>query len=210
MPAPRLKRSKKPSRRVPSQSRAQETLELILAGTRAVLVERGYGGTTTNHIAERAGISIGSFYQYFDGKEDAIRELLGRHHQEGEALLAAELGATRDLGLREQIERTVHAIFTFHCERYELCNVFYNELPRDGAYQSVTEHFDRSARIIEMFLTARKDEVRITDPRMAADIVVHAMVGAFFGTDRKLKEKAQRARFHEEIRDMVTLYLLGD
>ena len=56
--------------------RAEEMLQAIFTATERVLVKRGYAGTTTNHIAEVAGISIGSFYRYFKNKEAVVAALL--------------------------------------------------------------------------------------------------------------------------------------
>lgn len=53
----------------------------LLNATAQTLAERGLDGTTTNHIAERAGVSIGSLYQYFPDKESLIEALLTRMGQ---------------------------------------------------------------------------------------------------------------------------------
>ena len=57
------------SRRQPRQERSRATVDAILTATTQVLMERGYAGLTTNRVAEVAGASIGSLYQYFPNKE---------------------------------------------------------------------------------------------------------------------------------------------
>ena len=66
---------KKTTRRTPKQERSESTVACILDAAAQVLLREGYARTTTNRIAERAGISIGSLYQYFDHK-DAIFDAL--------------------------------------------------------------------------------------------------------------------------------------
>lgn len=64
-------------RKTPRQARSLVTVGIILDATALVLVEEGYDRATTNRIAERAGVSIGSLYQYFEDKfslVDAIRQ----------------------------------------------------------------------------------------------------------------------------------------
>lgn len=52
-------------RKQPRQQRSRATWEAILDGAAQVFGQLGYAGTTTNKVAERAGVSIGSLYQYF-------------------------------------------------------------------------------------------------------------------------------------------------
>lgn len=66
-------------RKKPCQSRSKAMYDSILEATTHLLSEKGYAATTTNHIADRAGISIGSLYQYFPNKESIAVELLQRH-----------------------------------------------------------------------------------------------------------------------------------
>lgn len=63
-------------RRSPKQERARKMVEKLLDATAATIAERGLDDTTTNHIAERAGVSIGSVYQYFPDKEALFAALM--------------------------------------------------------------------------------------------------------------------------------------
>ncbi|XOT97655.1 TetR/AcrR family transcriptional regulator, partial [Alcaligenes pakistanensis] len=67
------------ARRIPRQSRSRALVEAILEATARVLSERGYAGTNTNVVAEVAGVSVGSVYQYFPNKDSLIAALHERH-----------------------------------------------------------------------------------------------------------------------------------
>ena len=64
-----------PSVRVPRQSRAKKTRSALIAAGQAEFSARGYAATTARSVAERAGVSVGSFYQYFKTKDDLLAEL---------------------------------------------------------------------------------------------------------------------------------------
>jgi len=66
-------------RKRPVQSRSRQTVATILQATAQVLVQRGYDRTTTNAVAERAGVSIGSLYEYFPNKEALVAALAEAH-----------------------------------------------------------------------------------------------------------------------------------
>jgi AcrR family transcriptional regulator len=63
-------------RKSPRQERAQATVAAILEASAHILVERGHGALNTNQIAVRAGVSVGSLYQYFPNKEAVMTELI--------------------------------------------------------------------------------------------------------------------------------------
>lgn len=81
-------------RRKPRQVRAELTRERILTAAAHVFAERGYAGGTTNRIAERARISIGSLYQYFPNKDAILAELLIQHIDRGTWTTATTLGCS--------------------------------------------------------------------------------------------------------------------
>lgn len=74
--------STRPQRRNPSQSRAQSTANAIITAAEQLLVQVGYARASTNAIAQRAGVSVGSLYQYFANKEAVFRAIIQRHSDE--------------------------------------------------------------------------------------------------------------------------------
>ncbi len=62
-------------RRTPRQARAGSTVEVILGAALQLLEAEGLERLTTNHIAARAGVSIGTVYQYFRDKDDILAAL---------------------------------------------------------------------------------------------------------------------------------------
>ncbi len=52
-------------RKQPKQARAVATVQAVLEAAAQVLIDAGYGSASTNVIAERAGVSVGSLYEYF-------------------------------------------------------------------------------------------------------------------------------------------------
>ncbi|MGK9165381.1 TetR/AcrR family transcriptional regulator [Inquilinus limosus] len=91
MPAdPRPDRIK--PRKTPGQARSVETVAVILEAAARILEERGLTGYTTNAVAVRAGVSIGSLYQYFPGKDALTAALIEREA----AVLLSDIAAARE------------------------------------------------------------------------------------------------------------------
>ncbi|MEO8808503.1 MAG: TetR/AcrR family transcriptional regulator [Burkholderiaceae bacterium] len=100
-------------RKAPRQSRSLATVKAILDATARILVERGFAAVTTNAVAERAGVSVGSLYQYFPNKDALISALHARHSEQMMAViqraLTKAMDATLDEALAGLIEATVEA-----------------------------------------------------------------------------------------------------
>lgn len=113
-------------RKLPAQRRSQQTFDAIVEACTQLLPILGYAGTTTNHVAERAGVNIASLYEYFPGKdaivaqvaERLVRRVLERLGSESASILAAP----EEDGVRLWIdliydtvarERRLIAVFTF-------------------------------------------------------------------------------------------------
>lgn len=84
-------------RRKPKQARSQQRVDHLLDTAAAVFVEAGYEGATTNAIAARAGVSIGSLYQFFPNKEAILDALAERYIAETHALLDEALALDQPL-----------------------------------------------------------------------------------------------------------------
>ena len=76
-------------RKQPLQARSRETVGAIVEATARILEKDGHDGFTTNAVAERAGVSIGTLYQYFPDKEALLGALIARET----SLLVAEAEA---------------------------------------------------------------------------------------------------------------------
>lgn len=72
-------------RKVPAQARSRATVDAIIQAATYILTEAGWEGVTTNAIAERAGVNIGSLYQFFPNKEAVVAEVQRRHAVETRA-----------------------------------------------------------------------------------------------------------------------------
>ncbi|MEO5323942.1 TetR/AcrR family transcriptional regulator [Mesorhizobium sp. CC13] len=89
-------------RRAPSQKRSQERVERMLQAATALIEEAGSDAMRMGEVAERAGVSIGSLYQYFPDKGAIVRTLAERYNAEGRACIADGLSGVPDMdGLLE-------------------------------------------------------------------------------------------------------------
>jgi AcrR family transcriptional regulator len=89
------------TRREPTQKRSRERVERILACASALIEKSGSDAMRMSDVAEMAGISIGSLYQYFPDKAAIIRTLAERYNLAGQQCIAEGLdGVTDKLGLR--------------------------------------------------------------------------------------------------------------
>lgn len=84
------------TRKEPTQQRSRERVERMLAAARELIAERGSDAMKMAEVAERAGVSIGSLYQFFPDKSAIIRALAERFTAENRACIDAELASVSD------------------------------------------------------------------------------------------------------------------
>lgn len=83
-------------RRAPSQKRSRERVERMLTAASDVIAQQGSDAMRMGEVAERAGVSIGSLYQYFPDKGSIIRTLADRYNTLGRDCIEAELADVSD------------------------------------------------------------------------------------------------------------------
>lgn len=86
-------------RRRPKQQRGQRRVEQILHHAEIAFSEVGFEQTTTNLIAERAGVSIGSLYQFFASKEAILEAMAERYLSQTLEALQTRMAATESLNV---------------------------------------------------------------------------------------------------------------
>ena len=84
-------------RREPNQHRSRERVERILAAAAALIAEKGSDAMRMGEVAAKAGVSIGSLYQYFPDKAAIILRLAERYNAAGRACIAAALATPRSM-----------------------------------------------------------------------------------------------------------------
>ena len=104
-------------------------VDAILEAAAGVLAERGYAGTSTNLVAERAGVSVGSVYQYFPNKDSLVAALHERHAGQMYQVIEAVLGNGQRGTLRSHVEAMVRALMAAHMVEPRLHRVLEQELP---------------------------------------------------------------------------------
>lgn len=122
-------------RKRPAQRRSRETVEFVLEAATQLFGELGYSGTTTNKVAERAGVSIGSLYQYFPNKDSLVLELAERHISGGESALEEFTARLREEEppVEVFVRTFVGAFVGFHRSEPLLHRVLYEDAPRTPA-----------------------------------------------------------------------------
>ena len=157
-------------------------VDAILEAAAGVLAERGYAGTSTNLVAERAGVSVGSLYQYFPNKDSLVQALHERHAGQMFQVIEAVLGTGQRTTLRGQIEAIVRALMAAHLVEPRLHRVLEQELPFFDVPKADDSPSDQGifARI-QQLLTQHQDQIAPHDPRLAAWVIqriIESMVHA--------------------------------
>jgi AcrR family transcriptional regulator len=156
-------------RKSPRQERSRDTVAAILDGTARVLVRRGYAHTNTNLVARAAGVSVGSLYQYFPGKEALVAALHERHARDLLAVMDAAVAGASGLPLEETVRALIHAVIEAHSLDPELHRVLEGEVPdldrSDGLDGVLCER-------VHALLRAHRARIAPTDLELAAHVVM--------------------------------------
>src|SRR5512136_1588730 len=118
-------------RKPPVQKRSRATVNEILSAAAQVFETHGYAAGTTNRIAERAGVSIGTLYQYFPSKEAIAVALLERHVVDTNCHLHEWVGhmVAEKHDLRAALRDYVTGLFNTHAGRPRLQHILLEETP---------------------------------------------------------------------------------
>jgi AcrR family transcriptional regulator len=121
----------------PRQQRSRETYERVLDVAARIFQESGYAGTTTNKVAEAAGISIGTLYHYIPDKDALLYSLAERHLASGTQSLIGVFVWLREAepGLEDSLRAVIDAIVTMHVKDGHLHHLLYDSAPRSTELQ---------------------------------------------------------------------------
>jgi len=165
------------SRRRPTQLRAQQTVEAILDAVVRILKREGPAAVTTNRVAEVAGVSIGSLYQYFPNKHSIFSALHTRHIAEVDRVIQSAIIDNASGSLRRLVQALVDAMIHAHSADPELFELLAAQIPhRAGGTQDFASRLHGAFRLA---LAARSSDLRPDLDIAAAAFMVSQMVDAF-------------------------------
>jgi AcrR family transcriptional regulator len=195
-------------RRKPRQVRAELTRERILTAAAHIFAEHGYAAGTTNRIAERARVSIGSLYQYFPNKDAILAELLVQHIDRGTWTGADELDLAPGT-LEATVRALVRDAIDNHSDDPRLLRVMVEEAPVSAELiEAVDRHGKLRTAQVRDVIVAHPD-IRVGDPDVAAELVLFTVemnTHKFMATPGTIPVEA----FEAELVAMMTRYLRGD
>jgi AcrR family transcriptional regulator len=196
-------------RKRPRQRRSKATVDAILEATAQVLVEHGYDKTSTNRVAKRAGVSIGSLYQYFPNKEALVGELVDRYSRRVLETTLATLGAHADAPPSVTGPVLVESMIALKRENPALARVLRDQIPRVGRMQTYETNLETVIGAVATYLERHRDLLRIDDIEAAAFIVVQTVDAATHAGVVGLPGAVDDERLAAHVTDLLLSYLVG-
>ena len=169
----------KTMRKEPKQARSKATVDAIVEAGTQVLGQKGWGKFTTNEVAEVAGASIGSFYQYFPNKLSLIEAIRRRHFDD---VLAVVRGVSEGgRSFEESVDALVQGMLAIHGSHPALHRALLEEAPRSAGERSAHDAFESQylrhyRAIVSMHRKRRgskRDEIAAQVLSAAVEGVVH-------------------------------------
>lgn len=162
-------------RRSPSQERSRETVAAVVEAAAQVFEAHGYAAATTNRIAQRAGVSIGTLYQYFADKDAVFRAAAEAHLTEVAARMApllARLEAEPPPDPEELLAAFFETMLELHAGRPRL-----HRFILDGGAPGFQESVDVFEEALAQQVAGYVARVRpdLPEPGLAARLLVQAV-----------------------------------
>ncbi len=192
------------------QERSRATVDALVEATARILVKEGFDKASTNRIAEVAGVSVGSLYQYFPGKEALVAAVIERHQQEIMQTVRGELAEV----LAEPVEKAMRMLVAIAVKAHrvdpKLHRVLAEQIPRVGKLEKL-ELFNReNYALFRTYLERHRDEIRVDDLDLASFVCVTSIEAlthnAVLHYSKMLSDEAMERLIDEGAR-LVTGYL---
>lgn len=192
-------------RKQASQDRSRATVDALVEATARILVKDGFDKASTNRIAEAAGVSVGSLYQYFPGKEALVAAVMERHQRDLMAVVTAALAEVGDLPLADAARRLVAAAIAAHRVDPTLHRVLAEQTPRTGALADAEAFNSGFYDLFRNYLERHRQELRSVDLDLAAFVCVTSIEALTHTAviHRALDDAAAEALVDEGTRLMV-------
>lgn len=169
-------------------------------------MRRGYEGATTNHIADVAGVSVGSLYQYFPNKAAIVRALIERHVHQAMALRPPDLDRD-DLELRDRFRLSVEWHLAVHAADPKLHQVLTSLAPDLIESDSLRSFETGVQATIRGVLEVYAAEIRSDDLDTASFIVATCLESLTHGAVLHHPRMLEVPKLADEMTELIVRYL---
>jgi len=188
-------------RKKPQQRRSRVTIDAIFEAAIQVLLANGLERITTIQIAERAGVSVGSLYQYFPNKNALLAAIVKRHVGQVVDATIAACESAHGRTLAEMCATMMHAFVDAKTRRPEVSRALYLPSAAVNADAIVREESLRCAQAVQdMLVTAR--DAAFEQPQLVSRMLVGSIVGP---TRAVIEAGGDRATFERLKRHLTAL-----
>src|SRR5262249_1586457 len=197
-------------RKSASQERSRLTVDALLEATARILVKEGYDRASTNRIAELAGVSIGSLYQYFPSKEALVAAVIDRHTQEVSEVTRNALVKVAARPIEVAAREFVSVAIDGHRVNPKLHGVLAEQIPHVGRLQKIEALQQEGYALVRSYLEAHRDEIDVADLDLAAFVlvtVVEALTHAAVLRRPDILSDEKAGRFVDDVTRLVVRYL---
>ncbi len=160
-------------RKQPSQQRSRATVDILIEATARVLVRDGFERASTNRIAQEAGVSVGSLYQYYPSKDALVAAVIDRHERQLMAVVRGAVAEVAALPIATGIRRLVAAAIEAHRLDPKLHRILAEQTPRAGADAGAVNR--EAYGLFRDYLEGHRAELRAVDLDLAAFVCVTAI-----------------------------------
>src|SRR5437879_4738938 len=195
-----------------SQERSRATVDALIEATARILVRQGFDKASTNRIAEVAGVSVGSLYQYFPSKEALVAAVVERHQQEIMQTVRGELADVLAQPVEQAVRKLIAVAVKAHRVDPRLHRVLAEQIPRVGKLEKLETFNRENYTLFRTYLERHRDELRVDDPELASFVCVTTIEAlthnAVLHRSRTLSDETMEALI-DEAACLVTRYLKG-
>jgi len=164
-------------RKTPVQARSAVTVEAIFEATIQILVTHGLDRFTTTRVADRAGVSVGTLYQYYPNKQSLLFAVLEHHLGKVAEAVEAACEQARHKPLADMTKQVVEAFVDVKIERADISVALYQVSADIGGPVLLKQMTQRLRKSIEAMLSTAPD-LEFHPDRFAIEMMQAAMSGA--------------------------------
>lgn len=194
------------SRKQPKQARANDLVAAVLDAAIQVLRSEGATRFTTARVAERAGVSVGSLYQYFPNKASILFRLQSDEWRRTSTLLRDILQDQRAAPV-DRLRSLTHAFIQSECDEAEVRIALADAAPLYRDAPETSEAREAGSSVIVTFMREALPDCIGADVEAAADLVEMTLTQVGSRFSEQPRSATQIAAFADAMADMFSAYL---